>query len=308
MGSEVDIRERNLLRAAKSGDRDARERIVRDHGRVLRGTAARYGGLGLPVEDLVQEAAIGLLTAIDSYDESRGTSFESFARSQSRLAITDALTARGRLVRLPKQVVERQRAIARTSSMLAASSGHFPSAAEISDETGLAVDAVEAIRSLPSAPLSLDQPISEEGGSLVASVRDPSALDPQGEAMAMHRSEAIAEAVDRLSERQRYVIERRYGFRGPPASLVDLSRELRLSAQRTRSIEQAALFRLAKMLESDPAFPQPEWTTACAGTCAVPRRPRQLPCRTPRISPAARRSRPVGARRPVARRRRQPAR
>jgi RNA polymerase sigma factor (sigma-70 family) len=226
---------------------------------MLRATAARYSGLGLPLDDLMQEGAIGLLAAIDSFDASRGATFETFARTQMRHAITDALTARGRLVRLPKQVVERQRAITRTASELAAGSGHQPAPDEISAAMGLPVDAVEAVRALPTPPVSLDEPISEDGRTMLGTILDPTAADPEDEAVAHHRSRVIADALDRLPDRQRYVIERRYGFRGPAASLVELSHELHLCPQRTRSIEQAALFRLAKMLESDPTFAQPRW-------------------------------------------------
>jgi RNA polymerase primary sigma factor len=260
MPSLCESRERQLLRDARSGSREARERIVRDHERALRATAARYCGLGLPLEDLVQEGAIGLLAAIDSYDDSRGTTFQTFARSHVRHAMADALTARGRLVRLPKQVVERQRAVARAASALAVSSGHQPTPDEIGAAAGLPVDAVEAVRALPTPPVSLDGPISEDGCAMIATIEDTSAADPEAEAVAHHRAEVIADALARLPARQRYVIERRYGFRGAPASLVDVSHELHLCSQRTRSIEQAGLFRLAKMLESDPTFSRPTWT------------------------------------------------
>jgi RNA polymerase primary sigma factor len=242
---------------------------VRRYGRLLRGTAARYSGLGLPFEDLVQEGAIGLLEAVDTFDESRGASFETFARWHIRRSITDALTSQARLVRLPKQVVERRRAIARTASQLAARTGRAPTAEEITAETGLPVESVEAVQALPPTPASLDEAVSNDGGTILGLIEDPTAADPEAEALAMHRADVLAEAVARLPERQRDVIERRYGLGCTAVSLAELSRDLQLCPQRTRAIEQAALFRLAKMLERDPTFQTPAWR---AWTLETPRR------------------------------------
>ncbi len=97
-----------LLRAAQRGDRGARRRLVAAHLELVRAVAGRYEGLGLPREDLVQEGCFGLLDAIDRYDRSRGVPFEAFARFRVKVAIRGALTARARLIRLPKHVLEQR--------------------------------------------------------------------------------------------------------------------------------------------------------------------------------------------------------
>lgn len=281
------VAKRRLLRYAKGGDRSAREQIVRDYNELVHGVAARYRDLGLPFDDLVQEASIGLLEAMDSFDETRGASFETFARWHVRRAITDALTNQGRLVRLPKQVVERRRAITRTASRLIAKEGHEPTAADITAETGIPAHNVEEIEALPTAVVSLDEPIADEGATLVSLIEDPAAVDPEAAALALQRAQVLTDAVEGLPPRQKHVIRRRYGFGHPAASLADLSSELHICPQRTRAIEQAALFRLAKTLERNPTFQAQAWRPPAAGpgggAPAVSRRPdfRTLPPRRP---------------------------
>jgi len=101
--------EAKLLRAAARGDEGARRRVVASHLPLVRSVATRYASLGLPFDDLVQEGCVGLLEAIDRWDRARGVPFEAFARFRVRVAIRDALTARARLIRLPKHVLESQR-------------------------------------------------------------------------------------------------------------------------------------------------------------------------------------------------------
>ncbi len=101
--------EAKLLRAAARGDNGARRRLVASHLPLVRTVAARYASLGLPLDDLMREGCVGLLEAIDRWDRGRGASFDAFARFRVRVAIRDALTARARPIRRPKQLVEAQR-------------------------------------------------------------------------------------------------------------------------------------------------------------------------------------------------------
>ena len=136
-------RQSSLLRAAQRGDRTRDELVTLNLG-LVRSTAARYRDLGLPYDDLVQEGAIGLLDAIDQFESGRGASFESYSRFRIRRAIRNALTDKARLIRLPKQVVERRRAIERAEARLtAAAAGRTPSPAEIASVTGLSVASVK---------------------------------------------------------------------------------------------------------------------------------------------------------------------
>jgi RNA polymerase sigma factor (sigma-70 family) len=248
-GAGDPVRDRLLVAAARRGDPLAREQLVVSRLGLVRGVAARYRGLGIPYDDLVQEGALGLLEALDRYDASRGIAFDTFARFRVRRAILNALTRQARLIRLPKHVVERRRLLDRTEARLAAASGTPPTPADLAEATGLPVGAVLDLRAAPVAAVSLDRPVADDGAALETLIADGSAADPEREALTHEAAEAIRGAVGRLSPRRREVIARRFGLDGEAASVADIAHDLHLSQRRTRTIEQDALHELALALE-----------------------------------------------------------
>ena len=173
------IRVRRLLQAAQAGDRRSREQLATSHLGLVRSVASRYRDLGLPFDDLVQEGSLGLLEAIDRHDPSRGMPFDGYARFRIRRAIRNALTDQARLIRLPKQIVQRRRAIDDAEARLAAeAAGRPPTALELAAATGLSVGAVLNARSAGLAPVSLDAPVLPDGSSLATVVADPQQPTP----------------------------------------------------------------------------------------------------------------------------------
>ena len=167
-------------RPHKRGDRRSREQLVTSHLGLVRSVASRYRDLGLPFDDLVQEGSLGLLEAIDRHDPSRGMPFDGYARFRIRRAIRNALTDQARLIRLPKQIVQRRRAIDDAEARLAAeAAGRPPTPLELAAATGLSVGAVLNARSAGLAPVSLDAPVLPDGSSLATVVADPAAADPE---------------------------------------------------------------------------------------------------------------------------------
>jgi RNA polymerase primary sigma factor len=247
--------ERKLLRAAKRGDCEARRRIVASKLRLVRAIASRYRALGLPVDDLVQEGTIGLVEAIDRYDPRRGD-FDTFARFRIRRAIRNALTDQARLVRLPKQVVERRRIVARVDQRLTRPpNGAQPPLTEVVTETGLPAAAVLEARHAPPITLSLHEPVLDDGTAREGAIADLSAPDPLDKTVEHERSQLVHAAVDQLGKRQRWVVSRHYGLDQPEASLTEIAAELHLSPQRTRAIESEALYELRSILEGDGLEP-----------------------------------------------------
>jgi RNA polymerase sigma factor (sigma-70 family) len=243
------IVEGRLLRAARKGERSARERLVVEHLGLVRSVASRYRGLGLPLEDLVQEGSLGLLDAIDRFDPDRGSDFESFARFRVRRAVRNALTSQARLIRLPKQVVERRRTVSRAEARLtAARGGRGPTPADVAAETGLPLSAVIEARSAALPPLSLDEPVLPDGSSLESIVADRTAADPELETLAHEQADRLGIALGKLDERQRRVIRRQWGISGDPGSSVDLAAELNVSPRRVQTIGQDALYVLRRAL------------------------------------------------------------
>jgi RNA polymerase primary sigma factor len=182
---------------------------VAAHLELVRAAASRYRGLGMPFDDLVQEGLLGLLDAVDRYDPSRGVAFETFARFRVRRAIRNALTEQARLVRLPKQIVERQRMLAALESRLAAANGRAPTASELAAGTGLPLAAVCAAQ---AAPTTSATPGELGWGS--------SPDDPERELVAAEEASLLREAVARLTPCQREIITRHFGLEGDEAAVA----------------------------------------------------------------------------------------
>jgi RNA polymerase primary sigma factor len=244
------VRRRNLLRDARRGDREARERLVVAHLGLIRTVASHYRDLGLSFDDLVQEGSLGLLDAIDRYDPAREVVFEAFARFRVRRAIRNALTDQARLIRLPKQIVEKRRLLARTEAKLTAANGRGPTLSELAAATGLSLPAVREARTAPIAPVSLDEQVVEDGSALESLVADANAPDPETEAISAERALRVRDAVAALPPRQREIIRKRFGFGGDIVDVATLADRLRISERRTRTIEHDGLHELAAELEA----------------------------------------------------------
>jgi RNA polymerase sigma factor (sigma-70 family) len=243
---------RRLLRAARRGDRTARDRLTVCYLGLVSGVASRYRDLGMPSDDLVQEGTLGLLEAIDRYDPSRQTEFEAFARFRVRRAIRNALTDQARLVRLPKHVVERRRLLDKAEARLTAANGRAPTPVELAATTALSPDAVLEALTAAITPMSLDEPAAPDGSPLEGLVADAMASDPEREVLAADEAGRVRNAVTRLTPRQRQIISRHFGLDGRAEDVATVAAELHLSERRTRTIEHDALHQLANELE--PAF------------------------------------------------------
>lgn len=241
--------DRSLLQRAQHGDRRARERLVVRHLADVRAIARRYRDLGLPLDDLVQEGALGLLDSIDQYDAARGPEFDAYARFRVRRAIRNALTDKSRLIRLPKQVVERRRALDRADAHLTDARGIHPSRADLAEATGLALDAVQEARDLVPVVVSLDQVALPDGSALESLVADDASPDPEVDAADREETELVDRAVAELPGRQREIVSRHFGLGREPEEIAEVAAELHLSQQRTRTIERDALFTLRARLE-----------------------------------------------------------
>jgi len=230
-----------LAARARRGDRVARTAIVEEHMGLVRSIAFRYRNLGVPVEDLVQEGAIGLLTAVDEYDPARGTSFSTYAFWRVRAAVTHAVTAHGSLVRIPRPLLERRRQV-RAARDLLTKTGHEPSVSELAAVTSLTGVAVaEALA--PSDVLSLDQPLAD--GTLLGDHLAGNDGAPDARAVSAQERRVLRVALQRLRPRKQAIVKRHYGIDGTPETLVAIASDLQLSPERTRALKDEALRELA---------------------------------------------------------------
>jgi RNA polymerase primary sigma factor len=236
------------LRSARRARRDveaAKRELIENNLRLVVSVAGRYEGRGLALPDLIQEGNIGLMYAIDKFDHRRGFRLSTYAVWWIRHAIQRALANQASMIRLPVHLLDDRAKILRTRRQLG-HGGSDPTPEEIARAAELPLDKVETILGLAREPDSLDAPVSTDGevrlGDIVANDASP---HPEEEVSRMHEIRRARTLLERLNERERRVIERRFGLDGQPAeTLAVIGTSMSLTRERIRQIEGIALRKL----------------------------------------------------------------
>jgi RNA polymerase primary sigma factor len=238
-----------LAKRIERGDRAAKERMINSNLRLVISIAKRYQRQGLPLIDLVQEGTIGLNRAVEKFDWRRGFKFSTYATWWIRQACQRAIANQSATIRVPTHVNERRAKLARIRGLLETRLGRQPTREELAEEAGLTLGHVDEALDAAEAPVSLNQRIgSEDDGELGDLFDDPSATDPEEEAADSLRRATVRRAVAALPERERRILELRFGFERAPASLEAIGKELGLTRERIRQLEREALARLTEEL------------------------------------------------------------
>jgi RNA polymerase primary sigma factor len=233
----------DLGRRARGGDDTARSKLIEKNLRLVIPVAKKYRGMGLPFGDLIQEGNIGLMRAADKFDPEKGFRFSTYATWWIRQAIQRAVADKGRTIRVPVHMGQKIRKMARTYNELSAELEREPTDEEVAERLGWGVDRVKDVKSAIPDATSLNRPLSSEEdsselGDLVEDERESGAV---GEVVRELEIRRLMETVERLPERQRRVLVRRYGLDGEkPATLADLSEELGVSRERVRQLQREA--------------------------------------------------------------------
>jgi RNA polymerase sigma factor (sigma-70 family) len=245
-GTRPSRRERAQLEAAVRAADDARRRFIQSNLRLVVSIAKRYQTPGMSLLDLIQEGNLGLMRAVEKFDHRKGFKFSTYATWWIRQAIGRGIADKGRTIRLPSHLMDTLATLSRSSAALLKSLGREPTPTELAEETGIPLDRVEA--ALHAAPdlISLSVAVGEDGdhelGDLVADTAIETPFDLA--AAAIERTD-LRSLLDHLDDRERQVIEMRFGLGDDqPLTLDEVGRQFNLTRERIRQIEAKALTKL----------------------------------------------------------------
>jgi RNA polymerase primary sigma factor len=241
-----------LAQRIERGDLEAKERLVNANLRLVVANARRYQNQGLSLLDLIQEGTLGLIRAAEKFDWRRGYKFSTYATFWIRQALQRALDRKSRTIRLPVDLAQRERKIARVQRELAAELGRAPSDEEIGARAELSPEEIARIRDAARAVTSIDKPVGQEEETALGELLPSDEQQPEEEVEITLRQQALRRAVEELPQPEQSVVRLRYGINGDrPTSIAEAVRQLKMSEKELRRVEQRALAHLAERREID---------------------------------------------------------
>ncbi|MGA2656400.1 MAG: sigma-70 family RNA polymerase sigma factor [Verrucomicrobiota bacterium] len=249
-----------LAARIKKGDKKARERMIKANLRLVVKIARDYEGIGLPLLDLISEGNIGLMKAIERFDPAKGGKLSTYGSWWIKQSIKRALANQSKTIRLPVHMVDKVAKMRRVALSLREELGREPTDEELGEEMGVTARRVALMRMAAMQPASLDAPMREEDSEGFGDVvKDEKARTPYDQLEAKTVTAMLWEMVNALAPREKAILRARFGLDDEPEqTLEEVGRKFGVTRERIRQLQNLALSRLRKMIETaEAATPRP---------------------------------------------------